>query len=254
MKCSICGTPRPLGSDRCPTCGFRYPVEPAMPTEERPRKRRSGVGCCLAVLALMLALFLVPAGLFLYRISNVVHSVIIPEPAPATPEVSVPPDSLPAAAEDCFAIAEGVLMFLPDRYTGGPVLKVPGTVAGQTVTAIGPGCFAGCGQLTTIVLPDTVTSIGSQAFSGCKNLRGLFLPKGTKILGQDAFAGCFALEALYIPAALDTMAPGCLDECASLTYIFYEGYYEDWLRLYSDYITPYTGVFCLDGSYYHGAK
>ncbi len=255
MKCSICGTPRPLGADRCPTCGCRFRDAFTTPTEDRPRRKRSGAGCCLVGLMLFLLLTMLPLGLFLIvsRVGVLVEEFSTPERIPETPSVSVAP-TVPAASEDCFAVAEGTLLFLPDRYRGGPVLQVPETVGGQTVTAIGPGCFAGCDQLTTILLPDTVTAIGSEAFAGCSKLRGLFVPKTTEVIGQDAFAGCPALEAVYIPSAVQTIASGCFDDCAALTYIFYEGYYDDWNALYSDYITPYTGVFCLDGSYYHGVK
>ncbi len=264
MKCSICGTPRLPGTDRCPTCGCRFRDEYIRPfeTRERPRRKSSGIGCCLVVLAVVLGAILA-AVFVLSRLyvdfdrEYTTRPERVPESAPwesreTTPAIQIEP-TLPAVSEDCFAIAEGALMFLPDRYDGSPVLQVPETVGGQTVTAIGPGCFADCEMLTTIVLPDTVTSIGSRAFAGCRNLRGLLVPDGTEVIGKEAFVGCLSLESVYIPGSMDTIAPGCFDDCAALLYIFYEGFYAEWDALYSDYINPFTGVFCLDGEYYHGA-
>ncbi len=247
MKCSICGTPRPLGADRCPTCGcrFRESYEP----EYKPHRCR---GCC-SFPVLVVALTVAILGYLLVNFSYLSiqeETVTVPHsPVPSVPAATVP--SLPAAAEDCFAIVEGNLMFLKEAYTGGPVLQVPETVGGQTVTAIGPGCFAGCENLTTILLPETVTAIGSEAFAGCRNLRGLFVPRATEFIGKNAFAGCVSIESVYIPGGIQSIAEGCFDDCAALMFLFYEGYYADWIQLYDDYINPYTGVFCLDGEYYH---
>ena len=36
-------------------------------------------------------------------------------------------------------------------------------------------------------------------------------------------------------------------------YIFYDGNYDAWNELYSDYINPFTAAICHDGDYYHGA-
>ena len=36
-------------------------------------------------------------------------------------------------------------------------------------------------------------------------------------------------------------------------YLFYEGDFENWSTLYSDFINPFTAAICLDGTYYQGA-
>lgn len=254
MKCPICEATLRPGTDRCPTCGCRYPHDYTRPHGETEKpKSTKGKCCCLipAIIAVVVIGLLIGAGVTAFRMAEDI--VIAPEPEPA---MSIPMDeSLPeTASEECFAIMEGAVVFLPDAWDGGPIVNVPETVGGQTVTAIGAGAFRDCAELTTIILPDTVTAIHPEAFSGCTNLRGLFVPKTTEFIGKDAFSGCISLEAIYIPSAVDSIASGCFDDCAALMYIFYEGYFEDWQDLYDDYINPFTTAVCLDGSYYHGVQ
>lgn len=266
MKCSICGTPIAPGTDRCPTCGCRYRSTYTTPysSEERynsydsfesgRKTRRKNSGCCCA------AAVLIPIVLFLLFIIAAAMSALVDEFTIRTPEMP-PVESAPytealpeTASEDCFTIENGTVMFLSDRWDGSTIVHVPETVAGQTVTAIGEGCFMDCEDLTTIVLPGTVTDIGPMAFSGCRELRGLFVPEAVESIGKEAFSGCLSLEAIYIPASVDHIASGCFDDCASLLYIFYGGMYEQWREVYNDYITPHTTAICLDGNYYHGVQ
>lgn len=269
MKCPICGTPLPFQSDRCPDCGFRCTTtQPqsaqAAPTRSAvssapytpPNKAKRSRGCCCAlalVIPVMAFLILLVIGAVNYIATD--FEMVVPEPgffedAPFEDWYS---ESLPAAADEgCFAAADHTLMFIHDNWDGSPILRIPESIGGEKITSIGVGCFAGCKELTTILLPDSVTAISPMAFSGCTSLRGLFLPDGVELIGNDAFANCGALEAIRIPASVTTIAPGCFDDCASLRYIFYGGTFEDWSELYTDYITPFTAVLCLDGDYYHG--
>lgn len=264
MKCPICSERLLPGTDRCTGCGYRMP-RPSAPPEEpvmsapvrpvRPKRRR---GCCVLLLLLPLILGLLPAFFSLASHVTEDFTAAVPEtniygeaPIDASAPTSVSrPDS---ADEGCFAIEDGAVFFLPELWDSRPVLTIPETVDGETVTAIGPGCFRGCDDLTTIILPDNVTEICDEAFLGCTSLRGLYLPFTMESIGKDAFAGCADLEAICIPAAVTYIAPGCFDDCASLMYIIYEGSFEHWNMLYNNYITPFTTAICLDGSYYHGA-
>lgn len=277
MKCPICSERLLPGTDRCVACGYRMPRSSAPPERSpaaqphsparsvrpaRPKRRR---GCCILLLILPLILGMLSAlfsmtfdvmeDLIDENFDTGIHEEIAPEdPFYEEPSHEMRPSaSRPAAADEgCFAIEDGVLYFLPDLWDGSPILTIPETVDGETVTAIGPGCFRGCDYLTTIILPDTVTEICDEAFLGCTKLRGLYLPFSMEFLGEDAFAGCADLEAICIPASVSYIAPGCFDDCASLMYIIYEGSFEHWDALYSDYINPFTTAVCLDGSYYHG--
>lgn len=77
-----------------------------------------------------------------------------------------------------------------DRAQGVIELKIPGTLEGSAVTAIGDRAFADCDWLTRIVIPEGVTSIGEDAFSGCSALQVLRLPSTLSQLAPTALAGC----------------------------------------------------------------
>lgn len=269
MKCPICGG-RPLpGTDRCCVCGYRIRVSPAPAPEPSriprpvrsvrpaPGRRRRGCGLLLLwplIAALLSFVLSLTANIFEDVPEEVIDSSIheeMPVPEPSA-DVSVPATRPAEADEGAFAIDRGVLYFLPDRWDGSPILTIPETVDGQTVTAIGPGCFRDCENLTTIILPDTVTQIRAEAFSGCRKLRGLYLPDGMKAIGKNAFAGCEDLEAICVPTSVTSIASGCFDDCINLIYILYEGSFEQWDALYGDFINPFTSAICTDGVYYHG--
>lgn len=51
MKCPICSAPLPLGSDRCPDCGYRLRTAQAAPQQNTsyytpPNSKKKPKGCC----------------------------------------------------------------------------------------------------------------------------------------------------------------------------------------------------------------
>lgn len=256
MKCPICGAKVYPGAERCPDCGchVRSYTNPAEAPAPRPARRHRG-RVFLTILGMLPVLLIIIFTTLISVSVRVTPELVVPEHIPEY-NITLPIDRdttpLPDAAEDCFSIIGGKVTFLPDRWDGNPVIRVPDIVDGKVVTALASGCFAGCTELTTILLPDTIRQIGDEAFSGCTRLRGLYFPENTLSVGTDAFAGCLDLEAIYVPASAESIAPDCFTDCASLLYIFYEGSFERWNSLYDGYITPFTTAICLDGSYYHG--
>ena len=164
-------------------------------------------------------------------------------------------NNAPVRAEgssDWFYIRNGVLYFEKHRYTGGEELTVPSEIAGETVYALGEDCFADCTALTTVYLPDTLSSIGDGAFAGCTSLRGISVPESVNVIGSKAFYGCTSLEAVSISGRTKIIREDAFDDCSYLGYIFFDGLYDEWTALYSEFINPYVGVFCSDGSFYQG--
>ena len=150
-----------------------------------------------------------------------------------------------------FSIREGVLYFDSSNFSGSE-LTVPDTVDGQLVTSLSDSCFENCTTLTTVVLPDSLKSIGKGAFRNCTALRGIKIPESVRRIGIEAFYGCTALEAVCLSDALEYVGPGTFGDCNRLYYIMFLGKHADWVELYDEFITPYTGVFCDDGSFYQG--
>ena len=261
MKCPICSEHLPQHTDRCPGCGYRIPVSiPKQPAAIKRRRTAPRRACLPGLIRLLVLSILFPLVLsflqgFLMRTrveEEVIVQTVPEEHVPSVPQIETIP--APTAAEGCFAIADGAVTFLPEFWDGGPILTIPDTVDGQSVTSLGSGCFRNCIGLTTVILPETLTAIEAEAFSGCSGLRGLFLPQGMESIGENAFDGCVALEAICIPATVTSIAEGAFDDCASLRYINYDGDFQTWATVYDDFITPFTIAICTDGGYYHGVK
>lgn len=53
-----------------------------------------------------------------------------------------------------------------------------------------PGAFAGCKNLTNVIIPNGFLSIGDEAFAGCTNLTVITIPDSVTDIGDDAFGGC----------------------------------------------------------------
>lgn len=256
MKCPICGTKLYPGADRCHDCGCHVQTCSAPFEESRPSRKKKRLSVVLlTLLGLLPVLFIIVFSSLIVFSVHTYQEPVIPE-YNIEANISLPDDfvpaSLPQSDESCFSMEDGNVTFLPEHWDGTPIVRVPETVNGEPVIGLAPGCFAGCAELTTILLPDGIVNIGPEAFSGCTRMRGLFLPEGTRTVGEDAFAGCLGLEAVYVPSSVRSIAEGCFSDCAGLLYIFYEGSFDDWNVLCDDYITPFTAAICLDGTYYHG--
>lgn len=149
---------------------------------------------------------------------------------------------------------DGTLYFDQNLYTGGSELTVPAELGGRTVRSLGVDCFANADTLTTVYLPDTLEHIDDYAFYNCTRLHGIFIPESVTVIGEGAFYGCTELEAISIPASVGAIGTQTFGSCDSLEFIFYDGLHESWQLLYDEFVTPYTGVYCEDGSFFQGTK
>ena len=97
---------------------------------------------------------------------------------------------------DCAVIVE------TSQTTGA--VTIPSVIDGHPVMGIAEGLFAGCTNLTSVVIPSSVWDIGREAFKDCTGLRRVEAVKGLKwtLESQDAFGGCSPeLEIIYAPTA-----------------------------------------------------
>ena len=266
MFCPNCRTVNEKNYRYCYQCGFPlpeiteedvpiFPVEPAAAAEpilpeetiteavttvEAPAPTPEPVavspkptnkGRLLPPLLLLLAMMAI--GLWAFFAS--------PQPA-ADPEPTA--DPMP-----WFTVTNGVLSFDESKYQGEPELVVPPTINGQTVTAIGKGCFAKCRDLTTVILPDTITEIRQEAFSDCTSLRGIFIPEGVKNIEANALHNCLVLEAIHLPESLQTLDSRSFSRCRKLVHIFYAGTYKNWTAIYTGVLPFDAWIYCKDGNY-----
>ncbi len=67
------------------------------------------------------------------------------------------------------------------------------------VRRIGEMCFAQCGSLTAVTIPEGVEEIASMAFFKCAALEAFRLPDSLRTVGSDAFSYCARVKEIYIP-------------------------------------------------------
>ena len=232
MYCPNCASPCPEEQRFCTRCGTDLHPEAGEVVIPRFQKEKKG-SRWVPVLALLLMAAL-GIGVFFITADR---SVTVQNPKSLW-----------------FTLRNNTLYFDEEMYIGGSELTVPSEINGEPVLYLGEGCFSGCDTITTVILPDSLEIIDSGAFEDCTALRGIYIPESVTYIGEDAFYGCTGLEAIYLPAGLEYVGSGAFRNCDQLYYIFYPGSIDTWDMLYSEFINPYTGVYCDEGSFYHGGN
>lgn len=104
-------------------------------------------------------------------------------------------DKLPALEQlDLSGLTEA----LPDGAMAGKETLV--TVMLPAADAIEANTFAGCTNLTNVVVPECVNVIGENAFKGCSSLKNLNF-SGITGVGANAFDGCGSLTSIIFTSA-----------------------------------------------------
>ncbi len=84
-----------------------------------------------------------------------------------------------------------------------PLVVIPSTVNGTSVTEIGANLFGGqaaAASIEAIVIPEGVTVIGENAFAKCVNLKSVTLPSTLTQIAANAFGGANLIGDIIIPA------------------------------------------------------
>lgn len=126
--------------------------------------------------------------------------------------------------------------------TGGCTWALDGTVL--TISPAGDGVMADYAQYTTTALPtpwgtsitqvifeDGVTTIGAMAFANCVYLNSISLPDSLTTIRLRAFIGCTALTSVSMPVSVTEVRSQAFVSCDSLETVFYEGTWDDFLKL-----------------------
>lgn len=127
--------------------------------------------------------------------------------------------------EGCEVICSGVFAFkdymaglrigeeipLEDRSSYLEKIKLP-----SSLTHIGPGAFAECGELLSLRLPASLLYIGPSAFVDCWQLEKITLPTGLRYIGEGAFQGCINMYQVKLGKNIEFIGEDAFDDCESL--------------------------------------
>ena len=154
----------------------------------------------------------------------------------AAPEI----DRTPAEEEIDFDAATGTIL----SYTGNnPVITIPESIGGVSVTAIGEKAFQHNAVLRLMRLPDAISSIGAEAFMG-SSIVALNMPASLSTIGTEAFLWSRLASDLVLPEgvtdipdkafkgtditsvtfrkSIKTIGAEAFGGCYTLTYILFE--------------------------------
>ena len=98
----------------------------------------------------------------------------------------------------------------------------------QSVISIGEYAFAGCSGLTEITIPGNVSEIGYNSFSWCDNLSSVIISDGVTNIGPGAFQQNFNLTSIVIPASVAAIDNAAFYQCPALTDVYFTGTQNEW--------------------------
>ena len=105
-----------------------------------------------------------------------------------------------------------------EPYSGDIV--IPATVEYNgieyVVNAMQPAAFAGCQDLTSVVIDASIDYLTDSLFKDCSSLKSVKLNDGIVKIGHYVFYGCSALEAIDIPQGVASIGESLFRECKSL--------------------------------------
>ena len=101
------------------------------------------------------------------------------------------------------------------------LVSCPSTLAGSftvpaSVTSIAKKAFAGCNQLTDVVLPAGLVAVPDSAFLNCVGLLTVKLNSDLQTIGVSAFQGCVKMTTCAIPATVSSIGASAFENCLKL--------------------------------------
>lgn len=107
---------------------------------------------------------------------------------------------------------DGPEIWITGYKTVAENLHITERIDGKIVAVVSGGAFKNCTDITSVEI-DHVWSIGDEAFAGCTNLTEVILPNTMWGIGERAFAGCTGLKELYIPGYIEELNSNVFDGC-----------------------------------------
>lgn len=129
------------------------------------------------------------------------------------------PTEAAAVREDCYTYTvenEQATITDCDHAVSGE-LRIPDTLGGYPVTAIGISAFRGCTELTGVTIPQSVTAIADYAFYGCTGLTEVSIPDTVASLGDSVFRGCTGLSSVTVGKGITGIGGSVFSGCTGLT-------------------------------------
>lgn len=94
--------------------------------------------------------------------------------------------------------------------------KIKRIIISEGCSRIGGWVFAGCENVTDVLLPMSLRIIAENAFRGCSHLKNIVLPEGLVGLSEGAFRSYVALESVILPKNVHTLPRNAFRDCTGM--------------------------------------
>ena len=116
-----------------------------------------------------------------------------------------------------FKVIDGVLFDITcKRLIACPQTKAGSYTIPISVKVIGDESFAGCSDLSEIIIPEYIDTIGNGAFRLCKSIENINIPNYIMKIGYGAFYRCTSLKSVSLPLSLNEIEDYTFSECTNL--------------------------------------
>ena len=96
-------------------------------------------------------------------------------------------------------------------------LIIPEKINGLPVTVLAEDAFAGCKNITSVIIPDSVLEFDRAVFEDCTSLTRVKLPSYLETLSHFTFDGCEKLSLISFPDSLLSVDTCAFRGCSALT-------------------------------------
>ena len=132
---------------------------------------------------------------------------------------AIPSDTINGINYDLSESAK-IAVVVPGKEPYAGDIVIPATVEYNgleyAVNALQPAVFAGCKDLTSVVIDAPVSVLPDSLFKDCSSLKSIKLNDGIVKIGHYVFSGCSALEAIDIPLGVASIGESLFRGCESL--------------------------------------
>ena len=97
------------------------------------------------------------------------------------------------------------------------IVRIPETLGGYTVTALGDGACGGSTVIEEVILADTITTIGNLCFAYSNSLRQIHFNDKLTTISDGAFYHCEGLWTVALPKGVKNIGNNVFGRCTNLT-------------------------------------
>ena len=100
-------------------------------------------------------------------------------------------------------------------FVGTDAEKTKNIILGENITSVGANAFSGCAGIS-ITVEGALVSVGEKAFYGCDGLLSITIGEGAEVLSYGAFANCTSLASAVLPSTLKMIDENAFQSCSAL--------------------------------------